>query len=131
MDFTVKSKTATNVTFELKWKTTFRAREVAAHSVFIYEVFLQNEDGLLDLDVRRKSVDEGWFAAQDTPLERTVSFTASRSFLNEDFLLFPGGPGDETDEWNAEVILKPFRPSAETKAVTSSQQTIREEFQQP
>jgi hypothetical protein len=128
-NFRVKSDNTSDVTFEVKWKTTFRGREVASHTVFNFEVFLQNQDGIGDPDVRRKSVVEGWIAAQDTPLERTDTFTASRSFLNEDFQFI--GIGDTTDEWNAEVILRPFRPRPETKAVTTSGQTIREEFQLP
>jgi hypothetical protein len=58
----------------------FRAREVASNTVFISEVVLQNEEGLGDLDVRRKLVADDWIGAQAAPLERTNTFTASRSF---------------------------------------------------
>jgi hypothetical protein len=101
----------------------FYAKEIAAHAVYDVSVFLQNDDGLGDPDVRRKRIGTDWVAAQSQPIQRQVTATVDRHFLNEDWQLVL--VGDTTDEWKAEVVLNPLVLPAETKGTSN---IIRYEF---
>ena len=125
VELKVLSMSSSNATLEVEVTTRFSSREIASNTVFNCEVILENEDGLGDPDVRRRTIGQTWMVASNEPVTKTVTATVDRNFLNEDFLLFSGGPGDTTDEWYAKVKLTPFSPSAET----ANSNIIRREFQ--
>ncbi|MGY1608791.1 MULTISPECIES: hypothetical protein [unclassified Geodermatophilus] len=110
---------------KVTWRMSFSPKEVQSRTVYNYEVFLQNVDGLGDPDVRRRRIATGSDLATTDAIDREISALVDRSFLDEDFPLFPGGPGDTTDEWRAEVHLKPFVPTG-TSGVSDEQ--LRKEF---
>ncbi|MGG6240960.1 hypothetical protein ACQ4N7_20245 [Nodosilinea sp. AN01ver1] len=126
VELKVLSMSSSNATLEVEVTTSFYSREIASNAVFDCEVILENEDGLGDLDIRCKTIGRTWMVASSEPVTKSVKATVDRNFLNEDFTLFPGGPGDTTDEWRAKVKLTPFSPPAETVAISN---TIRREFQ--
>jgi hypothetical protein len=108
---------------EVTWRMSFSQREVLSRTVFLYEVFLQNVDGAGDLDVRRRRIATGSNLAAENPINEEISALVNRTFLDEDFQVF--GFGDTTDEWRAEVHLKPFVPTG-TSAQSAGQ--LRKEF---
>lgn len=126
VELKVLSMSSSNATLEVEVTTRFYSREIASNTVFNCEVILENEDGLGDLDVRSRTIGQTWMVASNEPVTKTVTATVDRNFLNEDFTLFPGGPGDTTDEWYAQVKLTPFSPPAET---VENSNIIRREFQ--
>ena len=108
---------------KVTWQTSFSRNEVRSRTVFVYEVFLQNVDGIGDLDIRRRRIAAGSDLADQDPINREITALVDRTFLDEDFLVF--GVGDTTDEWRAEVHLKPFEPKG-TSAVSA--ELLRDAF---
>lgn len=106
----------------ISWRTTFTQQEVLSHTVFVYDIFIQNVDGFGDPDVRRRRLGTAWDLSNNNPIDREVSFSVERSFLDEDFRVF--GFGDTTDEWVAEVKTRVYSPIESTD--TSPQ--LRMEF---
>lgn len=117
-----KSINNTKARIVVSWRTAFTRNEILSSTVFMFEVFLQNEDGLGDLDVRRRRIARGTYPASNGPVDKEIAAEVERSFLDEDFTVL--GIGDRTDEWHADVILTPF---VATKA-TGRSNTLREEF---
>ena len=107
----------------VKWRMSFSTPEVQSRTVYTYEVFLQNVDGAGDPDIRRRRIATGSDLATQDPINREVSVLVDRTFLDEDFLFGPFG--DTTDEWRAEVHLKPFVPVGTSGASTEQ---LRKEF---
>ena len=123
----VVSQTPSEATLEVRWTTSFSAKEIAGNSVFDCNVALQNVDDAIDPDqiARRTNIGATWVQAQAAPVQKSLRATLSRDLLNEDWQLF-GLFGDTTDEWRAEGILTPFTPPATTKGVSP---ILRREFQ--
>jgi hypothetical protein len=103
---------------KVTWTMSFSQREVLSRTVFICEIFLQNVDGFGDLDTRRRRIAIGSDPAVQNPIDRVITALVDRTFLDEDFQFV--GIGDTTDEWRAEVHLKPFVPKG-TSAVSAIQ----------
>lgn len=115
---------STSATLSVEWTINFYAKEIAANQVFDCVVFLQNEDGTGDLDIRRRVIGQTWIVAKNSPVTQKVKMAVDRSFLNEDFEII-GGFGDTTDEWHAEVVVSPYTPASKTLGRSN---TIRQEF---
>jgi hypothetical protein len=108
---------------KVTWKMSFNANEVRSGTVYIYEVYLQNVDGVGDPDVRRRRIARGSDLATGNPIDREITALVDRTFLDEDpplLVLL-----ETTDEWRAEVHLTPFAPTG-TSAKSGDQ--LRKEF---
>ena len=103
---------ATEAELTISWTTTFVQQEILSKTIFVYDVYLQNVDGVGDLDIRRRRLGTAWDLAAENPIVREAKYKVSRSFLNEDFQV--AGIGDTTDEWIAEVKASPFTPATDT-----------------
>jgi hypothetical protein len=106
----------------ISWATNFKQPEVLSRSIFVYDIYIKNIDGIGDLDVRHRRLGTAWDLAADNPIEREVKYKVSRNYLNEDFLFLGGG--DTTDEGIAEVTARPFTP----KEYTAKSSVLRMEF---
>ena len=106
----------------VKWRSAFNTRETAARSAFVYDIVIDNVDGLGDLDDRRRRLGSAFAVASQESVNLEKSFKVDRRFLDEDprvLALF-----ETTDEWRAEVIAKPFIPSGDSAASPQ----LRQEF---
>jgi hypothetical protein len=116
------SQTASEARLKAHWTMTFDEKDIAAHQVYNWELFLEN-DVPNDLEWRRRRIARGSVAAAQGTVEIERTRDVDRNFLNEDYLVV--GLGDTTDEWRAEVILTPWQPPAETKRASA---LLRREF---
>jgi len=119
------SQTASEARLKVHWTMRFSEQEIAAHQVYNWAIFLEN-DVPNDVDWRRRRIARGFVAAAEGTVEKEVTKDVDRDFLNEDYLVL--GAGDTTDEWGAEVVLTPWQPPAETKLKTPAADYLRQEF---
>jgi hypothetical protein len=114
----------------IQFRSEFTARERAARSAFVYDLYIDNAPETPDLDNRRRRVGSAFAVASGDPFQGDVSFTVDRKFLDEDWKDPITGIGDTTDEWLAEVVAKPFVPGTKKG---SSERALAKEFgwQQP
>ena len=119
----VEERQSQRVKFRIDWTTKFTAQEYRSKQAFRYHIYLENVDGIGDLDVRRRKVIYAWNIASEDPINRSaVTKWIDRDWLNEDSPLW--GIGDTTDEWRAEVICEPHPFGSDS----AKSKVLREEF---